>query len=180
MTDPATAALTTEPARTGHSDSPRTPTAAAPQGPLRPYRVDVPLRWSDMDAYGHVNNVQFLRLLEDARVIGFREWFGEDRSLLDRGVLVARHEIEYLAPLTFRHAPITVAMWATSISGASFDLAYEVRDPEDFGDVLYARAETTLVAYDFPTARPRRMDEGERARLRAVSGDPVPFRWRRR
>ena len=39
----------------------------------RPYRVNVPLRWSDMDAYGHVNNVQFLRLLEDARVIGFEE-----------------------------------------------------------------------------------------------------------
>ena len=39
------------------------------------YRVEVPLRWSDMDAYGHVNNVQYLRLLEDARVIGFREWF---------------------------------------------------------------------------------------------------------
>ncbi|MGL5850524.1 MAG: acyl-CoA thioesterase, partial [Phycicoccus sp.] len=35
-----------------------------------PYRVEVPLRWSDMDAYGHVNNVQFLRLLEDARVVG--------------------------------------------------------------------------------------------------------------
>ena len=31
------------------------------------YSADVPLRWSDMDAYGHVNNVQFLRLLEDAR-----------------------------------------------------------------------------------------------------------------
>ena len=36
----------------------------------RPYRVEVPLRWSDMDAYGHVNNVQYLRLLEDARVVG--------------------------------------------------------------------------------------------------------------
>ena len=71
----------------------------------RPYRVDVPLRWSDMDAYGHVNNVQFLRLLEDARVIGFEEWFGQDRSMLDEGVLVARHEIEYLAPLVFRHRP---------------------------------------------------------------------------
>ena len=35
------------------------------------HRVLTPLRWSDMDAYGHVNNVQFLRLLEDARVIAF-------------------------------------------------------------------------------------------------------------
>ena len=144
----------------------------------RPYRVDVPLRWSDMDAYGHVNNVQFLRLLEDARVIAFEQWFGPDRSMLDAGVVVARHEIEYLAPLDFRHAPITVDIWATKISGASFDLAYEVRDPAEVGMTLYARAETTLVAYDFATARPRRLRQDERAVLEGVSGDPVPFRWR--
>jgi len=145
-----------------------------------PYRVDVPLRWSDMDAYGHVNNVQFLRLLEDARVIGFQEWFGQDRSLLSEGVVVARHEIEYLAPLDFRHAPISVDMWATKISGSSFILAYEVRDPAAIGTVLYARAETMLVAYDFATASPRRLRPDERVVLQGVSGDPVPFRWRER
>ena len=102
----------------------------------RPYRVDVPLRWSDMDAYGHVNNVQFLRLLEDARVIAFEQWFGPDRSLLDEGVVVARHEIEYLAPLDFRHAPISVDIWATKVSGASFDLGYEVRDPAEVHDAV--------------------------------------------
>jgi acyl-CoA thioester hydrolase len=144
------------------------------------YRVDVPLRWSDMDAYGHVNNVQFLRLLEDARVIGFQEWFGQDRSLLGEGVLVARHEIEYLAPLEFRVAPIAVDMWATRIGGAAFDLAYEVRDPAALGDTLYARAETTLVLYDFGTAKPRRLAEDERSVLERHAGDPVSFRWRRR
>ena len=146
----------------------------------RPYRVDVPLRWSDMDAYGHVNNVQFLRLLEDARVIAFQEWFGQDRSLLKEGVVVARHEIEYLAPLDFRHAPISVDMWASKIAGASFDLAYEVRDPAEVGTMLYARAETTLVAYEFATTSPRRLRPDERVVLKGVAGDPVPFRWRQR
>ena len=146
----------------------------------RPFRVDVPLRWSDMDAYGHVNNVQFLRLLEVARVIAFHEWFGQDRSLLKEGVLVARHEIEYLAPLDFRHAPVSVDMWATKISGASFDLAYELRDPAEVGPTLYARAETTLVAYDFATLSPRRLSPDQRAVLKGVAGDPVPFRWRLR
>ena len=133
-----------------------------------------------MDAYGHVNNVQFLRLLEDARVIGFQQWFGQDRSLLNEGVLVARHEIEYLAPLKFRIAPISVDMWATKVSGASFDLAYEVRDPAEVGTTLYARAETTLASYDFASVSPRRLRPDERAVLRGVSGDPVPFRWRQR
>lgn len=144
------------------------------------YRVEVPLRWSDMDAYGHVNNVQFLRLLEDARVLGFVEWFGQDRSLVDEGVLVARHEIEYIAPLTFRHAPIAVDMWCTKIGGAGFDLGYEVRDPEGVGAGHYARAETTLVVYDFRTASPRRVRPEERAVLQAHRGDPVAFRWRGR
>jgi len=146
----------------------------------RPYRVDVPLRWSDMDAYGHVNNVQFLRLLEDARVIAFQEWFGQDRSLLEEGVLVARHEIEYLAPLDFRYAPASVDMWVTKISGASFDLAYELRDLAEVGTTLYARAETTLVAYDFASLSPRRLRPDERAVLKGLAGDPVPFRWRHR
>lgn len=141
-----------------------------------------------MDAYGHVNNVQFLGLLEDARVIGFHEWFGQDRSLLHEGVVVARHEIEYLAPLDFRHAPITVDMWVTKVSGSSFNLGYVVRDPAGYvvpdspqvGPTLYARAETTLVAYEFATATPRRLRADERAVLKSVSGDPVPFRWRER
>jgi acyl-CoA thioester hydrolase len=131
-----------------------------------------------MDAYGHVNNVQFLRLLEDARVTGFEDWFGQDRSLLSEGVLVARHEIEYLAPLDFRHAPVSVGMWTTKISGSSFNLAYEVGDSAEIGTTLYARAETTLVAYDFEHARPRRLRPDEREALKGEAGEPVSFRWR--
>ena len=112
----------------------------------RPFRVDVPLRWSDMDAYGHVNNVQFLRLLEDARVVGFEQWFGH----------------------------------GTEIAGSSFSIAYEVRDPADVGTTLYARAETTLVAYDFATVSPRRLRPDERAVLKTLAGKPVSFRWRAR
>ena len=141
------------------------------------FRVDVPLRWSDMDAYGHVNNVQFLRLLEDARVVGFREWIGQGPSILDGGVVVTRHAIEYRAPLTFRHAPVEVAMWVTGVSGAGFDLGYEVRDPASFGDTVYAVAETGLVLYDFAAARPRRLAPAERAALQEHSGAPVAFRW---
>ncbi len=145
----------------------------------RPYRVQVPLRWSDMDAYGHVNNVQFLRLLEDARVLGFREWFGEAPTMLDEGVVVARHEIEYRAPLSYRYAPIEVDMWVTGISAAGFDLGYAVRDPEAVGTELYAVAETGLVLFDFAASRPRRLAEAERSALGVHLGDPVPLRWHR-
>lgn len=154
--------------------------APLPEPSSRPYRTQVPLRWSDMDAYGHVNNVEYLRLLEDARVIGFREWFGQERSLLDTGVIVSRHEIEYLAPLTYRPEPIEVDMWVTGTHGAGFNLGYAVRDPESLGDRVYAVAETGLVLYDFTTARPRRLSDEDRAALAVHAGEPVEFRWSRR
>ena len=156
---------------TGHP-----PAADAPH----PYAAHVALRWSDMDAYAHINNVQFLRLLEDARVIAFRDWFDQDRSLLDEGVLVSRHEIEYRRPLGFRHEPIRVEMWVSRVGGAGFDVAYVVRDPEELGDTVYAVAETELALYDFGSAAPRRMRPQERASLAAHAGDAAPFRRRRR
>lgn len=136
--------------------------------------IDVPIRWSDMDAYGHVNNVQYLRYLEEARVIAFQEWFGQDRSLLEEGVLVARAEIDYLAPLVFNYQPARVSLWCSRISGASFDIAYTVSQPDS--TTIYANAESTLVTYDLEGGRPRRLGERERASLQGLLGDPVPLR----
>lgn len=140
--------------------------------------VHVPLRWSDMDAYGHVNNVQFLRLLEDARIHAFSEWFGRRRSILGEGIIVARHEIEYRAPLVFRIEPIEIAMWVTRLTGASYDIGYEVRDGGS-DSTTYALAETALVGYDFEAARPRRLDEADREALSDFLGPEVAFRGAR-
>jgi acyl-CoA thioester hydrolase len=153
-----------------------------------PYAAHVSLRWSDMDAYAHINNVQFLRLLEDARVIAFRDWFdsadGRDRSLLDEGVLVSRHEIEYRRPLGFRHEPVEIQMWVSRVGGAGFDVAYIVTDPDGVGGdspgSVYAVAETELALYDFASASPRRMRQEERASLEKHLGGAAPFRRRRR
>src|SRR5690625_7621200 len=33
--------------------------------------LDIPVRWTDLDAYGHVNNAAMVRLLEEARIAAF-------------------------------------------------------------------------------------------------------------
>jgi acyl-CoA thioester hydrolase len=157
------------------------------------HRVLTPLRWSDMDAYGHVNNVQFLRLIEDARVVAFAA-AGSDEggSVVSTGLLVARSEIEYVEPLVYRTAPVAIDLWVTGFAGASFDLQYEVRDdpepePEpaagggggrDGRPRIYARAESTLVLYDLADHRPRRMTPEERTILETWVDEP--FVWRSR
>lgn len=142
------------------------------------YFVDVSIRWSDMDAYQHVNNVQFVRLLEEARVYALRDWFSHDRNLIDDGLLVARQEIDYLAPLNFNYQPARIWVWCSRISGASFDLGYAVRQPGS--DVTYAVAEVTLVAYNLAESSPRRLGAPEREALGTRQADPAPLRSRSR
>ncbi len=138
--------------------------------------IPIPLRWSDMDAYGHVNNVEFLRLLEDARVLAFHGHDSEDGgNVVDTGVLVARHEIDYLRPLHYRPEPVIVDLWVSSIGAAAFDMQYEVHD---LGSerVIYARAESTLVLYDLQKGRPRRFTEAEQVTMKEWFDEPITLR----
>ncbi|MFE2508891.1 acyl-CoA thioesterase [Streptomyces naganishii] len=122
-----------------------------------------PLRWADMDAYGHVNNVVFLRYLEEARI----DFLFRPDKQFKQGSVVARHEIDYKRQLVHRHAPVDIELWVTEIRAASFTLAYEVKD----GDQIYVRASTVIVPFDFEAQRPRRITEEEREFLREYTDD---------
>lgn len=145
-------------------------------------RIMTPLRWSDMDAYGHVNNVVFLRLLEDARVIAFHSRGSDDGGdVVSTGLLVARHEIDYLRPLHWRPDPVMVDVWVSEVRGASFEMDYEVLDAEgDDGGrpAVYARARSTMVVYDLERHRPRRLTDAERTGIEDWMDEPVPLRRR--
>jgi acyl-CoA thioester hydrolase len=137
-----------------------------------------PLRWADMDAFGHVNNVVFLRYLEEARVdLMFRPVAegvpADDTVSFSSGCVVARHEIDYLRPLVHRHEPVTIETWVTKLRAASVTLAYEVKDEGE----LYARALTVLVPYNLRESHPRRFTPRERDYLKGFldeeSGEAV-------
>jgi acyl-CoA thioester hydrolase len=122
-----------------------------------------PLRWADMDAYGHVNNVVFLRYLEEARIDFL---FRPDKDF-KQGSVVARHEIDYKRQLVHRHAPVDIEMWVTQIRAASFTITYEVKDP----DQVYVTAATVIVPFDFDLQRPRRITAEERDFLESYRDD---------
>ena len=119
------------------------------------------VRWSDMDAYGHVNNARFLTLYEEARVAmmftGARE---VGLTSLEAGVIIARHEVDYLRPVDYGD-PVRIEMWIEDIRAARFTVAYELFD----GEVLASRARTICAPYQLSEQRPRRLTEAERAFL---------------
>ncbi|MFG2647062.1 acyl-CoA thioesterase [Streptomyces sp. NPDC048436] len=127
-----------------------------------------PLRWSDMDAFGHVNNAVFLRYLEEARIdFMFRLAPGDGSPSFSGGSVVARHEIDYVRPLVHRHTPVTIESWVTKIGAASLTISYEVKDP----DQVYVRATTIVVPFNLEAQRPRRITAEEKAVLQRYMDD---------
>ena len=120
------------------------------------------MRWGDMDAYGHVNNVVYLSYLEEARVdMLFTLGSDQGTKAMSDGVLVAKHEIEYKRPLIYHPRGVDIELWVGVIKAASFEIRYEVHDDT----VLFARAASILVPYDLEAERPRRLTTEERGFL---------------
>ncbi len=128
------------------------------------HRYECPLRWADLDLLGHVNNVVYVDYLQEARVDMLRTHAPDQRAdELAEGVVVVRHEVAYLAPLTFRFRPVSIECWVTEVRAASFTMAYEIFDEDEAGvRTTYVRASTVLTPYVFATERPRRLTPEEK------------------
>lgn len=164
------------------------------------HTTQCPVRWADMDMLKHINNVTYVDYLQEARIDMFTAHpefrGGED---LGEGVVVVGHQLEFVAPLSFRGRPVTIDSWITEVRAASFTMAYEVYDPEPGdrgvdGRRVYLRASSVLAPYVFGSERPRRITDTEREVLtrylepadsrRPIAGDgrsrhryPLRVRW---
>jgi acyl-CoA thioester hydrolase len=117
-----------------------------------------PVRWSDLDAYGHVNNARFLTLYEEARVaLMFIEARKAGLTSFEQGVVISRHEIDYMRPVDYTD-PVHIELWIEEIRPSRFTVVYELFD----GGSVASRARSVCVPFDLAAGRPRRLSPGER------------------
>ena len=149
--------------------------------------IAIALRWSDFDAYAHVNNAEMLRIMEEARIQAF--WRpdegsgpGIDTAVLDSRPgadtvnLIARQEVEYIAPIPYMRAPIDIEMWIGRIGGASLEICYEMFSPVGtVPRVLFTRAATTLVMVNATTGKPQRIADSLREVWAPYLEAPITF-----
>lgn len=147
--------------------------------------VQIPMRWGDMDPYGHVNNVEVVRMLEEARIAAFGIPVGTGNQVIPPVVplfdslpegtqaLIAEHRIKYLKALEYRNVPAPVRVWVVKAAGAALILGIEIHDSAT-GEVC-VRAHTQLAFYDPATKRVLRLTKEQQALLEPWSG-PALFR----
>lgn len=129
-----------------------------------------PIRWGDLDAQGHVNNAVVVDYLQEARVDFLVT--GPIPQMLDAGVIVVNHQVEYLRPIPFSLDPVRIQVWADSVGGARFALSYEVFVNDD----LVGRARTVATPYDLAVGTIRRLTDVERSALRGRLHPAVDLR----
>ncbi|MCW2754501.1 MAG: acyl-CoA thioesterase YbgC [Marmoricola sp.] len=110
-----------------------------------------------------MNNVTYVDLLQEARIA----FFGTHRAIAvsaetPEGILVVKHEVDFLAPLTLRRTEILVDTWVAAVRAGSFILAHEIYQEDEAGRTVYARASTLLAPFVFATAAPRRLAPDEK------------------
>jgi acyl-CoA thioester hydrolase len=122
--------------------------------PPAPTVVEVPggsypihVRFSDVDVYGHVNNVKYFEYFQEARI---QLTVGQGRELPGFHLVVAQTDVDYKRPILFRPEPYDCRTWVSRIGSTSIVFESVVRD----GDEVLARSRVVGVCMDSRTGRP--------------------------
>lgn len=152
------------------------------------FECEIQARLRDVNLGGHVDNVEALRVLDEARLLFFRHaplegGSGSDRPGLFREVppgiveLVGSQRIDYHAEMRFvAFQPFLVRMWAGHAGRSSFSVSYELRVAP--GQPPAIVAESSVVFWDPAAGSSWAISDEVRATLASYTGAPVELRER--
>ncbi|GAB3266880.1 acyl-CoA thioesterase [Arthrobacter pigmenti] len=144
---------------------------------------EVAMRWGDMDAYGHINNVEVVRLLEEGRIAAFGPPGGTGRpgqepqipffSNLPAGAqaLVVEHRIKYLASVEYRNIPLKVHVWISALKAASLTINYQIIDPAT--GTTCVKAETAIAFVSADSGSLVRITPEQKELVAPYVGEPI-------
>lgn len=149
------------------------------------FTTEIQARYRDINLAGHVDNVEAVRVLDEARLEFFRFAHlpglpvGQTGLLhgADEGVseLVASQAIEYHAEMRFvPYQPFLATLWVTRIGRASFTVGAEIRVEQGGAPAVAWECVNVLWDHHAQTSWP--LSDGVRADLERYLGEPVSIR----
>jgi len=110
------------------------------------FTASIPIRWGDMDAFGHVNNTVYFRYMEQARI----EWLAQLRQpqMSDPdGPVLVNASCNFLQQLRYP-GMVEVAIYVGAVGRSSVETAYEIRR-SDQPAAMYAEGAAKIVWINF-------------------------------
>lgn len=126
------------------------------------HRIEV--RFGDIDVMGHVNNAIYLSYFEQARMKFFEELIGREWDWETNGILLARNEIDYHAPVLLNDK-VEVETSVERLGNKSLTLSYKVKVDRDGEKILCTTGKSVLVAFDYHKRQSKAIPEEWKAKL---------------
>ena len=112
------------------------------------HKINITVRFSDLDAMGHVNNATFLSYLEESRIAYFSDVLKRNFNNLGFGGIVARIEIDYKYQIGLGNK-VTVYARCKGIGEKSMDIENIIVVRKADKNITAAYALLKLVTYDY-------------------------------
>ena len=129
---------------------------------LKDFVVDVPLRWGDMDAMSHLNNVMYFRLMEQARIQWFEE-LGFSTLPVGEAPILAHASCDFVRALTYP-GTARVRQIVTRVGRSSVEMSLSIERTDEPG-VSYATGRTVIVWYDYSASASKPWPDSVRAAI---------------
>lgn len=131
------------------------------------YRLNVPLRWRDMDMLGHLNQSVYHELLEEARAGLLIEIAGRSGHTSNHTFVVVRVELDYRHEARKDHGAVDIVVRPVAVGTSSLTLEHDVLLPDG---TVAASGRTVLVGWDAVARGKRALSDAERTVLGAAAG----------
>ena len=132
--------------------------------------VQIDVQWRDLDVLAHVNNAEYIRWFECARIatlmrVGLLTGDGVVPASAKLGPILGSVECKYLQPVGFP-ARVSVGAYLSRLGNASFNLSYVVA-LEGTGEVV-AVGDSVVVQFNYETQRSQPMTEALKAKIKEL------------
>ncbi len=142
-----------------------------------PIVTEIPVLWGDMDDFGHVNNIIYLKWCETSRVELFQKiWNLKSLKMQDImvnegiGPILANFNINYKIPIQYPDI-ISVKTRVTSIGNTSFGVGHELFSKNN-NDKIVASGDSVIVMIDYKSGKKHSIDQDNRSMLKQFFGGP--------
>lgn len=126
------------------------------------FSAAIPIRWGDMDAFGHVNNTEYFRYMEQARI----EWLTHLFGALDAdgcGPVLINAQCSFLRQLRYP-GTVEVRIFVDAVGRSSIDVSYQLRLAHQ-PDMVFAEGSSKVVWINFAEAKSTPLPDAIRERL---------------
>lgn len=136
-----------------------------------PSSLTLRLDWSELDMFGHVNNVMYFRYLQSSRV-HYWELIGLDRMAPGKGTgpMLASTRCDFRQPL-FYPGQITVQASIDFIGNTSFGVYHRILNN---AGALAAEGHDVIVLFDYGRGEKMRIPEALRQQIELLEGRTYP------